>query len=68
VAREAKGRIGGLIVRKRSAVAFAHQQSRAAGCATIFPSKEIELDLENEGNPLAHYLAPLLRVTAVFAS
>ena len=68
VAREAKGRIGGLFVRKRSAVSFAHQQSGAAGCATIFPSKEIELDLENEGNPLAHYLAPLLRVTAVFAS
>jgi hypothetical protein len=68
VAREARGRIGGLFIGKRSAVSFAHQQSGAAACATIFPSKQIELDLENEGNPRAHYLGRLLRVTAVFAS
>lgn len=68
VAREAKGRIGGLFIRKRSAVSFAHQQGGAAGCAIIFPSKQIELDLENEGNPLVHYLARFPRVTAVFAS
>ena len=61
VAREAKGRIGGLFILKRTAVSFAHEQGGAAVCATIFPSVQIELDLENEGNPLASYLGPLLR-------
>jgi len=60
VAREAKGRIGGVFVLKRSAVCFAHQQAGTAACATIFPSERIELDLENQGNLLASYLAPLL--------
>jgi hypothetical protein len=64
VAREAKGRIGGVFMLKRSAVSFAHEQAGAAGCATIFPSEQIELDLENEGNRLASYLAPLLRLFA----
>src|SRR5262249_32249985 len=44
-----------------SALAFAHEQGGAAGCATIFPSELIELDLKNEGNPLAGPLAQLLR-------
>jgi hypothetical protein len=61
VVREAKGRIGGLFVLKSSAIAFAHEQGGAAGCATIFPSQRVEFDLKNEGNPLARYLAPLLR-------
>ena len=62
VAREAKGRIGGLFILKRSAVSFAHEQSGAPGCVTIFPTEQIELDLENQGNLLAGYLAPLLRL------
>jgi hypothetical protein len=60
VAREATGRIGGLFVLKRSALSFAHAQSRPAGCAAIFPTEPFELDLENEGNALASQLAPLL--------
>jgi len=61
VAREATGRIGGLFIFRSSALAFAREQGGAAGCATIFPSELIELDLENEGNPLAGPLAQLLR-------
>jgi len=66
VAREAKGRIGGLFILKRSAVSFAHEHGEAAGCATIFPSQQIELDLENGGNALASHLAPLLRLGRLF--
>jgi hypothetical protein len=60
VAREAKGRIGGLFLLKSSALSFAHARGGLAGCATIYRSERFELDLENEGNPLAH-LAPLVR-------
>src|SRR6478672_11971408 len=38
VARDAKGRIGGLFLRKASAVSFARTQGGPAGCATIFPA------------------------------
>ncbi len=62
VAREAKGRIGGLFLLKGSALAFAHAQGGPAGCATIFPHQRFELDLENEGNALAVPLAPLVRL------
>jgi hypothetical protein len=61
VAREAKGRIGGLFLLKSSALAFAHAQGGRAGCATIFPHQRFELDLENEGNALAGRLARLVR-------
>ncbi|HZR73824.1 hypothetical protein [Bradyrhizobium sp.] len=62
VAREANGGVGGLFMLKSSAVAFAHDQGGTAGCAMIFPSERIELDLENAGNQLARYLAQLLRL------
>jgi hypothetical protein len=62
VVRDAKGRIGGLFMLRSSALAFAQEQGAAEGCATIFPSDRIELDLKNEGNLLASYLAPLLRL------
>jgi hypothetical protein len=62
VARDAKGRVGGLFLRKTSAVTFARAQSRPAGCATIFPSDRFELDLANSGSPLVPYLRPLLRL------
>lgn len=53
VARDAKGRAGGLFLLKSSAVAFA--RGRSAGCALIFPTERFELDLPNEGNPLADH-------------
>jgi hypothetical protein len=61
VAREAKGAIGGLFLLKSSAVAFAHAEGGASGCATIFPAESFELDLKNDGNPFAEQLAPLVR-------
>jgi hypothetical protein len=62
VAREARGRIGGLFLLKASALRFAQAESRLAGCATIFPSERFELDLTNAGNRLAGPLAPFVRL------
>src|SRR5260370_42413768 len=45
VARDAKGRIGGLFLFKKSALSFARNNSRPMGCAQIFPSHRFELDL-----------------------
>ena len=52
VARGADGRSGGLFWRKQAAIRFATRSAWPARCATIFPSENIELDLENQGNPL----------------
>jgi len=52
VAREARGRIGGLFLFKSSAVDFANRQSAPARCALVFPRETFELDVENRGNPL----------------
>jgi hypothetical protein len=60
VARDAKGRIGGIFLLENSALSFARRNSRPAGCATIFPSERFELDLENKGNPLAAQLGSLI--------
>jgi hypothetical protein len=67
VARDVRGRIGGIFLLENSATAFAKRNSRAAGCATIYPSERFELDLENRGNPLVACLAALTRfVTRLF--
>ena len=57
VAREADGRIGGIFLRKQSAVRFAHRTTQPAGCATMILSERFELDVENKGNPLVARLA-----------
>jgi hypothetical protein len=62
LARDVKGRIGGIFLFESSALSFARRNSRPAGCATIFSSERFELDLENQGNPLAVYLGPLMRL------
>jgi hypothetical protein len=62
LARDVKGRIGGIFLLESSALAFARRQSRPSGCATIFQSEPFELDLENQGNPLIEYLRPIMRV------
>jgi hypothetical protein len=59
VARDARGRTGGVFLFERSALAFARRNSLPAGCATIFPPERFELDLENEGNPLVGHLESL---------
>jgi hypothetical protein len=61
VAREARGRAGGIFLLKSSALAFARANSGSAQCALVFPSETFELDLENEGNPLARHFESLLR-------
>jgi hypothetical protein len=62
LARDAKGKIGGIFLFESSALSFARRNSRPAGCATIFPSERIELDLENQGNPLVVHLGPLIHL------
>jgi hypothetical protein len=62
VARDVKGQIGGIFLLENSALSFARTNSQPGGCATIFPSERIELDLENKGNPLASHLGWLMRV------
>src|SRR5258708_23274237 len=62
VARDAKGQIGGIFLLENSALSFARENSRPAGCATIFPSERFELDLENKGNPLIAQLGSLIHL------
>jgi hypothetical protein len=64
LARDAKGERGGIFLLKSSALAFARRAARPLGCATIFPSERFELDVKNQGNPLASYLKPLFRLVA----
>jgi hypothetical protein len=66
VARDARGRIGGIFLLENSALSFARRNSRPAGCATIFPSERFELDLENKGNPLAAPLGSLIHLATRF--
>jgi hypothetical protein len=63
VARDVKGKIGGIFLLETSALSFAKQKSRPASCATIYPSGTIELDLENKGNPLVAQLGSLARLS-----
>lgn len=62
VAREARGRIGGLFLFKRGALSFAKKNSQPTGCATIYPAEAVELDLRNMGNPIVARLGALKRL------
>ena len=61
IARDAKGRIGGIFLLENSALSFARRNSQPGGCATIFLSERFELDLENRGNPFIAQLGLLIR-------
>jgi len=61
VARDARGRIGGLFLSESGALSFARRNSDSAACATIYPSTTFELDLKNMGNPLITLLLLLSR-------
>ena len=67
VAREADGRIGGIFLRKQSAVRFANRSAQPRGCATMFLSERFELDVENKGNPLVAHLAAARRLVLQLA-
>jgi hypothetical protein len=56
IAREARGRTGGVFVFRGSALRFANINSAPAGCATMLLNGRLELDVENQGNPLAAWL------------
>jgi hypothetical protein len=62
VARESEGRIGGIFLRKQSALRFANRSTQPGGCATMFLSERFELDVENKGNPLVASLADARRI------
>jgi hypothetical protein len=62
LARDVKGKTGGIFLFESSALSFARRNSRPSGCATIFPSERFELDVENQGNPLIVYLRPFMRL------
>ena len=61
VAREADGRKGGIFLFKRSALRFAAKNSGPPGCATMFVSERLELDVDNQGNPLVGWIETALR-------
>jgi len=62
LARDTKGRVGGLFLFESSALAFARRHAWPSGCATVFSSELLELYLENQGNPLIDYLRPIMRL------
>jgi hypothetical protein len=64
VAREAEGRTGGMFLFKRSAVRFAQSRSASGGCATMFPTERLELDVVNDGGTCAAWVDAVLRMTA----
>ena len=62
IAREAEGRTGGVFLFRRSALRFAKSWSGATGCATMFLSARLDLDIENRGNRLVALLGGLLKL------
>jgi hypothetical protein len=57
VAREAEGPSGGLFVLKRSALRFVRKNNERRGVATMFVTKPLELDVENQGSRFVALLA-----------
>jgi hypothetical protein len=53
LARDAEGRDGGLFLSRRSALCFASERSKPAGCATMVLGETLELDVPNQGSRLA---------------
>jgi hypothetical protein len=59
---EAEGRSGGLFLRRQSALRFARERE-PAGCATMFLSEPLGLDVENEGGRLVAALTAAIEFT-----
>jgi hypothetical protein len=72
VAREADGGCGGVFVSRRAAIRFARHKSATAGCAMMFLTESLELDVENEGSRLVEPLTAIMdfaaRRTPAFAT
>lgn len=52
VARDSAASCGGVFMLRRSAVRFARDKSAPAGCAMMFLSGALELDIDNQGSGL----------------
>jgi hypothetical protein len=63
VARDADGRVGGLFLFERSAMAFAHSNSTPDRCAIVLPSERFELEVANHGNRLISLIGFIKRLT-----
>jgi len=68
VARSVKGQVGGIFLRKQSALKFADRNALPVGCAKMFLSRRFELDTENKGNLLVARLSATKRVLERFWS
>ncbi len=66
LAREARGRIGGMFLLRRSAFRFAQAASAPQGCATMFLAKPFALDTRNAGNPVVGWLDATLGLVSRF--
>jgi hypothetical protein len=66
IAREAKRRTGGIFLFKNSALRFAKENSGASGCATMFLTERLELDVENHGNQLIGWISMVLSPLAQY--
>src|SRR5579863_8130603 len=60
IVRGAEGGRGGVFLSRRFAVRFARQQSAPVGCAMMFLSDALELDVENEGSRLVEPITALI--------
>lgn len=59
IARDVQGRTGGVFIFRHSALRFANIHSAPVGCATMFLNGRLELDVKNQGNPLAAALVEI---------
>lgn len=63
LARHADAAVGGLFLRRRSAMNFAKRFCAPIPCATMILAEPHALDTENRGNRLAPRLRPAMRLT-----
>lgn len=60
VAREAEGRSGGIFLFRSSALRFAKKHGAGTGCAAMFLSERLDLDVANMGSRLVAWLEKAL--------
>ncbi len=60
VARESKGRSGGLFLFRSSATRFASNKSSPRGCATMIVEHTVELDIPNQGNRVVELIGTMI--------
>ena len=68
LAREAKGRIGGMFLLRRSALRFAQEASARHGCATMFVAKTFEIATWNIGRTNSRHRNAIVRAPCCLRS